>query len=114
MTGSPASPASPVLEMRRRSPRQRLPGDRPARRLVERDQPDRCLDHREGHRGRRRDVELGVLRRLPFLGGKVATTVRIDPLNGRILAARRVDPIGVTTYRFDYGLAFPALAVPGH
>ena len=50
----------------------------------------------------------------PFLGGKVATTVRIDPLDGRILAARRVDPIGVTTYRFDYGLAFPALAVPGH
>lgn len=48
-----------------------------------------------------------------FLGGKVSVRVSLDPKSGRILSARRVDPTGTTTYAFDYGLAFPALAVPG-
>jgi hypothetical protein len=47
-----------------------------------------------------------------FLGGKVSVRVSLDPKSGRILTARRVDPIGTTTYAFDYSLAFPALAVP--
>ena len=48
-----------------------------------------------------------------FLGGKVSARGSLDPKSGRILAARRVDPTGTTTYAFDYGLAFPALGVPG-
>jgi hypothetical protein len=47
-----------------------------------------------------------------FNGGRVTATVRLDAKSGRILAARRVDPTGVTTYSFDYALTFPALAVP--
>ena len=47
-----------------------------------------------------------------FLGGKVTARVTLDPASGRILAARRVDPTGTTTYVFDYALTFPALAVP--
>ena len=47
-----------------------------------------------------------------FLGGKVSVRVGLDPTSGRILAARRVDPTGTTTYTFDYTLTFPALAVP--
>ena len=47
-----------------------------------------------------------------FYGGRVTATVRLDAKSGRILAARRVDPTGVTTYSFDYALTFPALAVP--
>ncbi len=48
-----------------------------------------------------------------FLGGKVSVHVSLDPKSGRILAARRVDPTGTTTYTFDYTITFPALAVPG-
>jgi hypothetical protein len=47
-----------------------------------------------------------------FLGGKVTARVTLDPASGRILAARRVDPTGTTTYAFDYAVTFPALAVP--
>lgn len=47
-----------------------------------------------------------------FYGGRVTVTVRLDPNSGRILAARRVDPTGVTAYTFDYDVRFPALAVP--
>lgn len=47
-----------------------------------------------------------------FLGGTVTARVTLDPASGRILAARRVDPTGTTTYAFDYAVTFPALAVP--
>ena len=47
-----------------------------------------------------------------FLGGKVTARITLDPSSGRILAARRVDPTGTTTYAFDYAVRFPALAVP--
>lgn len=47
-----------------------------------------------------------------FLGGKVTARVTLDPASGRILAARRGDPTGTTTYAFDYAVTFPALAVP--
>ncbi len=47
-----------------------------------------------------------------FSGGRVTATVSLDATSGRILAARRVDPTGATTYSFDYGVTFPALAVP--
>ncbi len=47
-----------------------------------------------------------------FLGGRVTARVTLDPASGRILAARRVDPTGTTTYAFDYAVTFPALAVP--
>ena len=47
-----------------------------------------------------------------FSGGRVTATVSLDAASGRILAARRVDPTGTTTYSFDYGVTFPALAVP--
>ncbi len=50
----------------------------------------------------------------PFLGGRVTARVRLDPASGRILAARRTDPLGATTYTFDYDTAFPKLAVPAH
>jgi hypothetical protein len=50
----------------------------------------------------------------PFFGG-ITARVRLDPLTGRILAAQRADASGGTsTYSFEYGLAFPALAVPAH
>ena len=49
----------------------------------------------------------------PFYGGRVTARVTLDATSGRLLAARRVDPTGTTTYRFDYGVTFPALAVPG-
>ncbi len=48
----------------------------------------------------------------PFLGGQVTATVRLDATSGRILDARRVDPLGTTTYSFNYAVTFPALAVP--
>jgi hypothetical protein len=47
-----------------------------------------------------------------FSGGRVTATVHLDAASGRILAARRVDPTGVTTYSFDYDVTFQALAVP--
>ena len=47
-----------------------------------------------------------------FYGGRVTARVSLDAESGRILAARRVDPTGVTTYSFDYETTFPALAVP--
>jgi hypothetical protein len=50
----------------------------------------------------------------PFLGGRVTATVRLDPVRGRILAARRTDPSGITSYAFDYEIPFPALAIPPH
>ena len=48
----------------------------------------------------------------PFLGGRVTARLTLDPATGRILAGRRTDPTGTTTYAFDYVSAFPALAVP--
>jgi hypothetical protein len=48
----------------------------------------------------------------PFYGGRVTARISLDPESGRILAAGRVDPTGTTTYRFDYDVTFPALAVP--
>jgi hypothetical protein len=47
-----------------------------------------------------------------FLGGRVTARVSLDARSGRILVARRVDPIGVTTYSFDYTVTFATLAVP--
>lgn len=47
-----------------------------------------------------------------FLGGAVTARVSLDTRTGRILAARRTDPTGTTTYTFDYEVTFPALAVP--
>ncbi len=49
-----------------------------------------------------------------FPGGRITASVTLDPVTGRILAAQRTDLTGVTTYTFDYGLAFPALGVPAH
>ena len=49
-----------------------------------------------------------------FPGGRVTASATLDPVSGRILAAQRTDLTGVTTYTFDYTLAFPALAVPAH
>jgi hypothetical protein len=47
----------------------------------------------------------------PFLG-KVTARVTIDRVSGRVVAARRTDPTGTTTYTFDYAATFPVLAVP--
>jgi hypothetical protein len=47
-----------------------------------------------------------------FSGGRVTARVSLDVASGRILAARRTDPAGITTYMFDYAVTFPALAVP--
>ncbi len=47
-----------------------------------------------------------------YLGGEVTTSLTLDGETGRITAARRVDPTGVTRYTFRYGADFPPLAVP--
>lgn len=49
----------------------------------------------------------------PQYGGRVTATVRLDPATGRILSAVRDDPIGRTGYVFEYGAAFPPIALPG-
>ncbi len=48
----------------------------------------------------------------PYLGGAVAASVTIDRATGRITAARRTDPTGVTRYAFRYGAKFPPIVVP--
>ncbi len=48
----------------------------------------------------------------PYLGGAVAASVTIDRATGRITAARRTDPTGVTRYAFRYGATFPPIVVP--
>ncbi len=45
-------------------------------------------------------------------GGRVATTVWVDPVSGRILDARRSDPAGATRYGISYEEAFPPIVRP--
>ncbi len=49
----------------------------------------------------------------PQYGGRVTASVWLDPATGRILKASRVDPIGTSTYRFEYGASFAPIALPG-
>ncbi len=50
----------------------------------------------------------------PFLGGRVTARLSLDPSSGRILAGRRTDPTGTSTYTFDYDRTFPPITVPAH
>jgi hypothetical protein len=48
----------------------------------------------------------------PFYGGVVTASVSIDPVSGRVVAARRDDPTGGTRYTFVYGADFAPISVP--
>lgn len=45
-------------------------------------------------------------------GGRVQTSVWLDPRTGRLLEARRTDPTGQARDAFDYARAFPAIVTP--
>jgi hypothetical protein len=50
--------------------------------------------------------------RNPFAGGRVRTTVVLDPATGQIRSASRIDPTGETTYGISYVESFPAIRLP--
>lgn len=45
-------------------------------------------------------------------GGSVRATVVLDPTTGQIREARRIDPLGDTTYAVTYGASFPPIVAP--
>ena len=49
----------------------------------------------------------------PQFSGPVSATVWLDPASGKIVEARRKDPIGTTTWTLDYDATFPPVALPG-
>jgi hypothetical protein len=50
--------------------------------------------------------------RNPFAGGRVHTLVVLDPADGQIRSASRIDPTGETTYGISYSESFPRIAIP--